>query len=198
VTREELLECIAAKRRKVAPAAASSVARRGSGGYPHDALNDVWVGRVCVRVATHPTRAILNSDSTLIVSVQNGLGAMKTTDIRLIGQTIRASFSDSLDLDEALRANHPNDPRWDYLLGHEMTSKVIGLEAHSATTGEVSVVIEKRRRAQDQLRTHMKLGERVADWFWVASGKTDFVPHTRESGHTTREQWHQICRETIP
>ena len=30
--------------------------------------------------------------------------------------------------------------------------------------------------ALQQLQGHLKTGARVADWFWVASGKVDFLP----------------------
>ena len=118
-------------------------------------------------------------DSVLVAAVPNGIGAVKAAHRELIVHAIRGAFSDSLNLDKAMRTSHPSEPRWDYLLGHRLTSSVIGLEPHSAATGQITAVIEKRKHARIQLQGHLRSGARVADWFWVASGKIDFVPHER-------------------
>lgn len=95
------------------------------------------------------------------------------------------AFADSLDLDAALAAVHPNAHRWDYLLGHKPSGQLIGVEPHSAKEDEVGAVIKKRKAALEQLRLHLKDGTRVAAWLWVASRKvhkfvgTDFCGDQR-------------------
>ncbi len=125
---------------------------------------------------TTPVRAALVPQSFLVALVKDGLRAVEKAHLGLLEDGIRASFADSLDLDKALQKGHESENRWDYLLGYEASGQVFGLEPHSAQNHEVSTVIKKRSMALDQLRGHLKPGARVTDWFWVASGKVDFLP----------------------
>lgn len=84
-------------------------------------------------------------------------------------------FADSLNLDAALLQAFPQDNRWDYLLGVDDSGAVVGLEPHSATTGEIQTVVKKTRAARQHLRAHLRPGKQVAAWFWVASGKNHFA-----------------------
>jgi hypothetical protein len=40
-------------------------------------------------------------------------------------------------------------------------------------------VIEKRTASLRHLRGELAPGHRVAAWYWVASGRVDFVPHEK-------------------
>lgn len=117
--------------------------------------------------------------SRLLGSVQEGLQGLEKAHRQLIHQDIRKDFADSLALDDALRPGNEQANRWDYLLGHEGSAMVIGLEPHSANTSEVSTVIATKNAARGQLRDHPKPGNTVAAWFWVASGRVDFAPHDK-------------------
>lgn len=128
---------------------------------------------------TTPTRAALLPKSTLQQSVRDGLTALKAEHRKLIDKDIRGTFVDSLDVDTTLRKGRERENRWDYLLGYRGTAIVIGLEPHSAKSREVSTVIRKRRAALDQLKSHMKPAACVTMWFWVASGRVDFVPYDK-------------------
>ena len=108
---------------------------------------------------TTPIRSLLALASPLIPSVLPGLKALSSTEY--IDESIRVRFSDSLDLDKALQSQFPEDPRWDYLLGLGNPSVVVGLEAHTAHTDQVSVVIAKRAAAIRQLRGHLRKGRSV-------------------------------------
>jgi hypothetical protein len=88
-------------------------------------------------------------------------------------------FLDSLDLDKATRERHPNDARWDYLLGHDASSRVVAIESHSAETSQVSLVIQKRTASLEHLHGQLADGHYVAAWYWTASGRVDFVPHEK-------------------
>lgn len=122
-----------------------------------------------------PVRAALEPTSALVEQVEDGLGALERDHRAHLDETIRASFGDSLDLDEAMRPFFPNESRWDYLLGYTPAGRVVALEPHSAHEDQVSVVIAKKKAAQEQLRGHLKKSASVAEWFWVASGKVQFA-----------------------
>ncbi len=120
-----------------------------------------------------PVREALASQSTLAVHVQDGLGAVKDKDKKFIDASIRTQFVDSLDTDEAFRVGRDQEPRWDYLLGHENES-LIAVEPHSAKTDEVKAVIKKKSALEQQLQGHLNDGYSIRKWIWVASGKNGF------------------------
>lgn len=122
-----------------------------------------------------PVRAALLPSSPLQGLVKEGLGAVGTAHRNYLHADVRGDFADSLELDEAMKAKHPSDPRWDYLLGHAPSAKVVALEPHSAKDEEVDVVIRKRKAALEQLRDHLENGARVDRWLWMASGKVKFA-----------------------
>ncbi len=75
---------------------------------------------------TTPIRLILLSASTLLADVRDGLGALEKPHKQLVDEKIRPSFVDSLEIDTGLKAGHEQENRWDYLLGHDETSVVVG------------------------------------------------------------------------
>lgn len=125
-----------------------------------------------------PVRDALKS-SYLAVSIQSGLQAVPGDKRKHIAESVRSEFLDSLDLDEASRSRHPTDARWDYLLGHEPSSRVIAIETHSAETSQVSKVIQKRTASLLHLRGQLTAGHHIAAWYWAASGRVDFLPHEK-------------------
>ena len=122
-----------------------------------------------------PIRSALLSGSVLQQSVNSGLHALTKAHRSYVDPDIRDGFADSLDIDAGLKAGHPQEHRWDYLLGLTDRRVVVGFEPHSAKQGEISIVISKRRAALDQLRGHLRQGVRVNEWFWVASGQVHFA-----------------------
>src|SRR5258705_3436822 len=110
------------------------------------------------------TRAL--KGSSLAGAIQPGLQAIPNANRRYIGESLRPMFLDSLNLDEATRPQHPGDARWDYLLGHDGTSQVIALEAHSANTSNVAEVVRKRTASREHLQRHLQPGETIAAWYW--------------------------------
>lgn len=124
---------------------------------------------------TTPIRSRLRVGSTLINQVKEGLGAVDKAHKGYIAEEIRKAFSDSLEIDENLKEGHDRENRWDYLLGYTAGACVIALEPHSANAGEISTVIQKRKAALEQLRPHLKDGAKIAEWFWVASGRNQFL-----------------------
>lgn len=129
-----------------------------------------------------PIRAIIREGCDLVPHVADGTSALKAKDRNTtLEEEVKGDFADSIDLDAALVDSYPQEHRWDYLLGHSESARVIGLEPHSAKNREISVVIDKRRFALEQLKTRLRDGRRVHAWYWVASGKVDFVPLEKAS-----------------
>jgi hypothetical protein len=122
-----------------------------------------------------PIRLALADGSFLVAQVQDGLGAMEAKDRGFIDERVRAAFADSLYLDKAMEDEFPRENKWDYLLGHAGSRKMVGLEPHSAKSDQISTVIAKKKAAQAQLRPHLRQGARVDRWLWVASGKVHFA-----------------------
>lgn len=122
-----------------------------------------------------PVRGTLRPGSTLLALVEDHLGAVEPNHRSYLAETIKPEFADSLEVDSNLKKGREQENRWDYLLGHRALACVIGLEPHSARDEEVKTVILKRQRAQEQLRPHFRDGARVAEWYWVASGKNRFL-----------------------
>jgi hypothetical protein len=120
-----------------------------------------------------PVREALAAHSTITAFVQDGMGAVKDKDKKFIDASIRTQFADSLDTDEAFRVGRDQEPRWDYLLGHENRS-LIAVEPHSAKTDEIQAVINKKRALRQQLNGHLKDGMHISKWLWVASGPVCF------------------------
>lgn len=120
-----------------------------------------------------PVREALAAQSRLAVHVQDGLGAVKDKDKKFIDASIRTQFVDSLDTDEAFRVGRDQEPRWDYLLGHEK-GRLVAVEPHSAKTDEVDAVVNKKKALQQQLYGHLRDGKTIATWLWVASGTVCF------------------------
>ncbi len=105
----------------------------------------------------------------------DGLGAVKSAHRDYLDVGIRQDFEDSLDVDAALRLDHEQENRWDYLLGHSPSGEIVAIEPHSAKHDEISTVIRKKAAARDQLKGHLRDGAKVAKWLWVASGKVHFA-----------------------
>jgi hypothetical protein len=121
-----------------------------------------------------PLRSALRKDSSLLESVRDGLGAVKSTHRTYFEERVRLVVADSLDADEALREGNDQANRWDYLLGHAESRALVGVEPHSAKEDEIGTVIRKRAAALQQLRAHLRDGVQIAKWLWVASGKVHF------------------------
>ena len=93
----------------------------------------------------------------------------------------------SIDLDSALKREQPHATRWDYGLGYKPPrgrEQAIWVEVHSATTGEVSKVLEKLQWLKDWLNGEAEDLKRLTDragedirYVWIASGKVRIPSH---------------------
>jgi hypothetical protein len=108
--------------------------------------------------------------------VEDGIGAVIAAHRHHFDELIRAAFADSLDIDKAFRQGREQENRWDYLLGHRPTGRIVGVEPHSAENSEIATVINKLEAARSQLQEHLRNGAFVSKWLWVASGRVQFAP----------------------
>ncbi|MCK5795597.1 MAG: hypothetical protein KAI47_00325 [Deltaproteobacteria bacterium] len=121
-----------------------------------------------------PLRSALRPGSSLRDDVRDGIRALARAHHDYLGEGVRADFADSLDLDEALREDYPEENRWDYLLGHRKSGEVLALEPHAARSDQVATVIAKKEAAREQFSDHLREGAGVSAWLWVASGDVGF------------------------
>jgi len=122
-----------------------------------------------------PLRVALKKESPLLPLVVDGMGAVLNSHRDYFDSSIRSSFADSLELDEAVREGHEQENRWDYLLGHVPSGGVVAVEPHSAKHDEITTVIKKREAALGHLKEHLNNGVKITKWLWVASGKVQFA-----------------------
>jgi len=108
--------------------------------------------------------------------VRDGLGAVIKPHLIYFDESIRRTFADSLNIDNALKEGREQEHRWDYLVGHGPSNKVIAVEPHSAENSEITTLINKRSAARRQLQNHICKEQQVAKWIWVASGKVHLTP----------------------
>ncbi len=116
----------------------------------------------------------LRADSPLSDCLRLGKRALEGNRTRVVAQPPRL-VTDSVDVDTFLEAEHPNEARWDYLLGLDHKVKIIAVEVHPATDREVSRVVAKKTWTQAELKKHLKSRSLVSKWFWVSSGTTGFT-----------------------
>lgn len=89
----------------------------------------------------------------------------------------------SANVDTALKQDHPNAARWDYLVepSPENGQDVVGIEVHPASSpGEVKVMIKKMAWAKGAV-AHHEPDLRVTRWVWIATGKVGLPRTTREA-----------------
>jgi|SRR5579862_7151784 len=123
--------------------------------------------------ATH-LAAALDAKSRLRNLVKTAMGAFAAVNVKLIAEDQRTRIGDSLDLDAASRKEDPQSHRWDYIVSIPNLKEFIGIEPHTAKDSEISVVIAKRKHANQYLQKHLQAGYRVTRWFWVSHGTVSF------------------------
>jgi hypothetical protein len=77
-------------------------------------------------------------------------------------------------LDAASQSDCPEANRWDYILSVPDLTQIVGVEPHAAKDSEISVVIAKKKHAEEYLRQHLQDGCRVTKWYWVSHSKVSF------------------------
>ena len=93
----------------------------------------------------------------------------------------------SVAIDDDCKSAHPNDTRWDYVVGVNRASKPLAhyIEVHSACTNEVSKMAEKLEWLKQYIRAQAKLSLIKSEFHWVASERVK-----RSEEHTSELQSH--------
>jgi hypothetical protein len=127
-----------------------------------------------------PISEFLVDDSSLRPEVRPGIQGLLEVDKSRLAMELRKQIGDSLNLDDVLKAAHPNDNRWDYLVGISQSNAVVAIEVHHANSDQVSVIIRKKIAAKSQLQSHTKSGFHIRKWVWISSGAVNILRLDKE------------------
>jgi hypothetical protein len=106
---------------------------------------------------------------------RNGLHALAPRDGKHVAAQDTRALTGSVNVDSALKGQYPNDPRWDYGIGHQ-DRLVFWIEIHPASGGEVKVVLAKLQWLKNWLKSNAKgLNAMPKAFIWISSGKTSFT-----------------------
>ena len=83
------------------------------------------------------------------------------------------SLTGSVALDDVLKAQYPNDPRWDYGIGLRKArgEAAMWIEVHHASTSEVTTVLNKLQWLKNWLKNQAPLLDKLTtaqSYYWVA------------------------------
>ena len=110
--------------------------------------------------------------------LQNGLRAVRNVDRGRLRCSATNRLRGSVDVDEALRAHCPNDPRWDYAIGMSYPREadhVVWLEVHPASSGHIAGIMGKLQWLKCWLATDAKALRQLRPHFcWVATRAISF------------------------
>lgn len=125
-------------------------------------------------------RTAVEATPDLAGAFRDGLQALKPKDRDRISVQTTRCLRGSVDLDAALRPSRPQDPVWDYAIGHApknlQEEVVFWLEVHPATDGEIKKVLNKLQWLKQWLKDEApELKSLRKQFVWVSSGKTSFT-----------------------
>lgn len=124
--------------------------------------------------------------SYLRAAVVKGSSAIRKDHRALIATKELARIWDSLNFDSATQGLYPEENRWDYFVSVSGCELIVGIEPHSASDSEVSVIIRKKNHAAAVLQDQLAPGARVSRWYWVASTKIRFGRMERSTRQLNR------------
>ena len=109
------------------------------------------------------------------VAYRPGLQALREIDRKRVSCRDSRKVTGSLDLDGALKAERPHEPRWDYGIGYR--EGVVWVEVHPASSSHIGDVIAKHDWLKAWLRDEApRLHELPREFVWVASGAVSLPP----------------------
>lgn len=110
---------------------------------------------------------------------QAGLKAFGSYSAKI---NLKSICEGSVEIDECVKHKYPNDNRWDYTFGYN--GECYFVEVHSANTSEVSEVLKKLQWLKWWLVNNApelnKIKAKINPFIWVASGKYDILPGSRQ------------------
>ena len=132
---------------------------------------------------------------------RTGTQALERKHRKLVTCEDPRRLTGSIYLDKALEreSDYANAARWDYGLGYRPAAgrpeQAVWIEVHSATTKEVTAVLKKLNWLRGWLndgagclkRMTDRGGDRDNRFVWIASGRVDIPPHTRQARQLSQE-----------
>jgi hypothetical protein len=118
---------------------------------------------------------------------QQGLQAMEAGHRNRVVCARPRRLKGSVHIDKALEVALPNDPRWDYGIGHYngQSEEAIWIEVHPASSDRVSRVTRKAHWLRNWLRQNGVLllnMTRISDGFvWLSSGGVSIQRGSRQA-----------------
>lgn len=116
-----------------------------------------------------------------------GLGALRAQDRPHVRSEDTRKLSGSAYIDDKLKQvpSHADQHRWDYAISYEHTNRkeecIYWVEAHSATTSQVDVVLDKLRWLKKWLMEEAHaLNQFEREYVWVSSGATRYSPNATQ------------------
>jgi hypothetical protein len=110
----------------------------------------------------------------------HGLQALRAQDRPHVKPEDSRNLTGSLDLDKTMKSQYPDANRWDYAIGYQHVNlseeKIYWIEIHSASDGQISVVLKKFEWLKSWLKnSSIHLKKFKCDYIWVSSGATTFT-----------------------
>lgn len=120
--------------------------------------------------------------------LKKGLQALQAAHRAQIKCRDARSVVGSVNLDDALKSSHPNEPRWDHAIGlwssKHHGEAVAWVEVHPAPSTHIDEVLEKLEWLREWLKGEgMKLANMPrAGFYWLASGgRVAITPHSLQA-----------------
>lgn len=105
----------------------------------------------------------------------------------------------SVNVDETLREEYPQEPRWDYAVGHQPVNgkgeMIYWIEIHPASEHGVTEVLNKLQWLTQWLNDSAPLLREILPAFiWVSSGKTSFTARSPQARKLARAKVRNVGR----
>ncbi|MGM0553382.1 MAG: hypothetical protein ACQETK_06225 [Pseudomonadota bacterium] len=113
-----------------------------------------------------------------------GLQALENVDQGRVGLSRPRNCHGSANIDAALAASRPNEPRWDYVVAHDETLHFI--EVHSAHTSAVEEMRRKLEWLMGWLEGKALERPESSEFHWIASGKVAILPSSKQKRQAAR------------
>ena len=132
-------------------------------------------------------RRVVRSVPQLAGALQAGLQALRAADHSRVVCANPRRLRGSVDIDAALVHALPNEPRWDYGIGHYngKTEEAIWIEVHPASSDHVSGVIRKTHWLRAWLRANaaalLALTRTSDGYIWLSAGSVSIQRGSRQA-----------------
>lgn len=122
-----------------------------------------------------------------LLNFHAGLKALGTNSKQV---QIKPKILGSVNIDDDLKQNYPNDHRWDYLVAiKDSKAPYHFIEVHPAQTSEVKEVIAKQKWLKSIIPKQCSIELDRALYIWVSSGKYNILK--------TSKQYRQLAQSGI-